>query len=1064
MNLFKAKHGAVSVFLVIILVPSLIVTSLFVDISRMYMGNSVAESASDLALNTKLSQYDKDLNDIYGLFANVKSDNANSENDVLNNLNDYLSSCMQSAGIEKTDAEKQDSNQVISDLLGIQVDKDNTTIGPVQNANLANPAELERQIVEFMKYRGPVDITKNIIKKVSDIKDNSKNVKEESELTKDMNDYLEGEGDVLKNLREAYKGGKGGMKSYMEDIKGLNINSITKYINDLKSSYEKYYEWTFKYLYETDDLKAFDKLDSGHCIKWYVNYYKNDDTHKITKENARNTLNKALGKAVFKGDTEKAIEDYNNKCKYLNKKIEEYVNNGYIKYDNSKFKYVLCNGMNSVQVYKIIYNDLGASYLADLYKSLMNSEDNFAKAYVAYDILDNEDKLTSTDKSRFKSVTEMFMTYNVNNNKYPNFDFKEFLNSDYVNGKSLVYYVSRYLKPLKGFLVSEYTNVEKTLSKKTTINNEVNDISNKLQGYKSIASSVVTKLENAKKYVDKAKDKYDKGKGLDNKYNQWGKSIEDCGDSSSLKKSSNEAYIEDSKEFRANVDSKKLSSLSVRLEKIIALWNNLIKYIDGVKFNNTKIIQIKSYKDFEKASGIKYVKKQIVPEEETLNTNYQNNVKEKFTTADVDVKTTDDNHPDLEHNDDDTKKLYKYCSKMFDNEKPEDKEKKGNYDDMDEKNDEMPDTDAADDDENDSKFVKDTLSEKEIGTSCGDDKGSGNIISRAASRISNLFSGISQYIKEPSGARDDLYVLDYIMNMFSYYTYNREGVYNIAEKKKDSGITNPVTVSSYLNKYKDDWTSDKTTFTDNKTLTNHMINLKNNYSFGNEVEYFLNGGTIKENRSKVFADIYLIRFACNLGPEFSANWSAQDNPTLDAFASAINMFCKYLPVPFIKLVVILALTATESGIDLHYLKMGMKVPIVKKKEDLIINFGNSSGSISKKGAKNKKSSSFSIQYSDYLTLFLFTELCDHNKTSDGGESSHNKILKRVSKVIGKNITIAKGGESDFDMSSAVTYYQLTTKVKVEPLLLKLPLMSDSMNKVKDIDWFSWNLNLIRGYN
>ena len=193
MNLFKAKHGAVSVFLVIILVPSLIVTSLFVDISRMYMGNSVAESASDLALNTKLSQYDKDLNDIYGLFANVKSDNANSENDVLNNLNDYLSSCMQSAGIEKTDAEKQDSNQVISDLLGIQVDKDNTTIGPVQNANLANPAELERQIVEFMKYRGPVDITKNIIKKVSDIKDNSKNVKEESELTRDINDYLEGE-------------------------------------------------------------------------------------------------------------------------------------------------------------------------------------------------------------------------------------------------------------------------------------------------------------------------------------------------------------------------------------------------------------------------------------------------------------------------------------------------------------------------------------------------------------------------------------------------------------------------------------------------------------------------------------------------------------------------------------------------------------------------------------------------------------------------------------------------------------------------------------------------------
>ena len=199
----------------------------------MYMGNSVAESASDLALNTKLSQYDKDLNDIYGLFANAES-----ENDVLKNLNDYLSSCMQSAGIEKTDAEKQDSNQVISDLLGIQVDKDKTTIGPVQNANLENPAELERQIVEFMKYRGPIDISKNIVSRFRKIVKKTKNVSKESDITEKMNDYLEEEQSILELLETAYNEG---MKPYMTDYNN-NKNKISDtetLVNKLNSAMKK---------------------------------------------------------------------------------------------------------------------------------------------------------------------------------------------------------------------------------------------------------------------------------------------------------------------------------------------------------------------------------------------------------------------------------------------------------------------------------------------------------------------------------------------------------------------------------------------------------------------------------------------------------------------------------------------------------------------------------------------------------------------------------------------------------------------------------------------------------
>ena len=73
---------------------------------------------------------------------------------------------------------------MISDLLGIQVDKDNTTIGPVQNANLEHPAELERQIVEFMKYRGPIDISKNIVSRFRKIVKKTKNVSKELNNTR----------------------------------------------------------------------------------------------------------------------------------------------------------------------------------------------------------------------------------------------------------------------------------------------------------------------------------------------------------------------------------------------------------------------------------------------------------------------------------------------------------------------------------------------------------------------------------------------------------------------------------------------------------------------------------------------------------------------------------------------------------------------------------------------------------------------------------------------------------------------------------------------------------------
>ena len=69
----KGPRGAISVFLAMILVPCIVVSSLFVDLSRVHMSKAMTESSADLALNTLLTNYDADLSDWYGMVASCQN-------------------------------------------------------------------------------------------------------------------------------------------------------------------------------------------------------------------------------------------------------------------------------------------------------------------------------------------------------------------------------------------------------------------------------------------------------------------------------------------------------------------------------------------------------------------------------------------------------------------------------------------------------------------------------------------------------------------------------------------------------------------------------------------------------------------------------------------------------------------------------------------------------------------------------------------------------------------------------------------------------------------------------
>ena len=72
MNFYRKNRGAVSVFLILVLVPCIVISSIFVDLSRVHLSKTTAESAADLALNTLLTNYDAELSEYYGLIGSCQ--------------------------------------------------------------------------------------------------------------------------------------------------------------------------------------------------------------------------------------------------------------------------------------------------------------------------------------------------------------------------------------------------------------------------------------------------------------------------------------------------------------------------------------------------------------------------------------------------------------------------------------------------------------------------------------------------------------------------------------------------------------------------------------------------------------------------------------------------------------------------------------------------------------------------------------------------------------------------------------------------------------------------------
>ncbi len=185
MKFFCRHRGSVSVFLAIILLPMITLSGILVDAANLNMSKAVVESAGELAAGSALATYDTVLEDVYGLFA-MSQNNEELQANVAKYFEDTLSALdLLDSGVTAQSQMLGQAQEYVNGIMGaitaedvsdnfLNISVSDVAVEPLADSNLGNPAIMKNQIVEFMKYRGVVEVgldllgTLNAFKTIND--------------------------------------------------------------------------------------------------------------------------------------------------------------------------------------------------------------------------------------------------------------------------------------------------------------------------------------------------------------------------------------------------------------------------------------------------------------------------------------------------------------------------------------------------------------------------------------------------------------------------------------------------------------------------------------------------------------------------------------------------------------------------------------------------------------------------------------------------------------------------------------------------------------------------------
>ncbi len=1101
------SHGAVTVFLTLILVPCLIFTCAFGDISRVELSKSQSNAAADLALYSLMSNYDADLKEWYGLVASVQD--IESFYDV---TEQYFVGMMDAKGIDGT------SSQLFSAYLSslknggnyvdfLQVDTANSIqVGAATNGELGkNAALIEDGIVEFMKYRGPVEITANIIDRLNtlDVLGALNGANENQPIVEKKQEYTEAEGEMLEEL----------LYSYIACVNYQNyLNAHTKL---LKAEYQGYAE---KLSMIRDDLQKVTELITAYYA--YTDGIANksgsfsnfpelpqlSESKQVVKYNGNGTYHSMSGiGAVVDDPDEQTFSITNQKLRELTGSIDSDISSIQTAVNN------ITNAVSGLTAPESGNSDINpALYCMKFQKAVSTSDletirnagNRLMKAYAGIllakecilpqqENVPEEQKWASkleTWQQSIESAYTNYLTYETATTQF------ERLLSDY---KRVADTTVNYVIDRKYEFTSVYTNTYHGRASVTIggffdcVRSEFESLSTQLDAQIANIDLILnggTVTFNGAEYtvpsLDSLKAAIEKSQ---NARNAWGAEAHSHG------REGNEFVQQEQDEFDAVPDDvtgqvssaqlrgtgkEEIEELRTRLQNIRAVYVGLQDAINGFTYGGEKVASLNRNNAIAAAkkqvpSDYTQVKGKLSENRTDAATYYRNLVspldKPVYNAVVITTGKTG-NDPDLNQ---DPPELYYYMRQTISLAKLEEatSEKSKN----DEKNSEYEDKAAKEAEA--SKGVEDKYL-NDLGVNLESPYGGSGM--DATTVITGLLGAVQKLVGGNFGEfRDQAYFCEYVMDMFSYSSYNNEGQYRLAA---DSGKILTLKdfneeSKSYGDSYIGTWeTLDVQNFTGNVSLTNHQINSKNNRANLAEVEYILFGNASnEENLKSAYGSIFTIRESLNLISGFQNFYSVSTNTTsqlINGIATSIaGLTAGIVPAPLTKCILIGVLATVESSHDMARLKAGIPVAVYKTTdknwwlklsgENVGSNSINIDSVISGKGFAEPDDSACGIYYSEYLYLFLMMAANDSYLYED--------MLFRTGDLIEANMRLG-AGDSDFDLDKSVCYFTIRGTLEVKPLLITLPIVSntvesDSYNQIReDTRWCTYEISLTRGYS
>ena len=1100
-NKFKKTKAAISIFLILILVPMLTLGSVFVDTSRFVMAQSVATSAADLTLNTLMTNYDKELNEYFGLIASCQD-----MEEFKKETKSFFKRCITSAGVEATDADYF-TNKIFAiaegdvsydDLLQLAlVSEGDSLVTEVEDGDLSNASLIKTQIVEFMKYRAPINAVSDFLSNLLDASKTVEDADEIAEMTEKKTEFYEEENNLMRLLLD--------LRNLLIQYDAFNANeSLTVTIENTKKklgegegSYKSRYEAIHKKivfdLYNTGGIKAVSQATlsnySGNVVKSVETVEKITTTTDPETGETKTKIESVQEEVV---DLEKAIKNFFREMTNYKTAETNFVNsaknNNFISDKNNLTQTYTSNTKSDIYdvqyLAKALFPIKNSGY-ADAFK---NAANNLKKAKANLDATYNavkgmsdtiEKDLILNDRKTITyhngNVTGTIKTHADNVTEYYNFCTKYFsLYNDFAN--RITSMSAEAVKAEKDSLSIASSGVgcvvrTKTNAEVVAIYNDITAARTRFSNAKAKAEAIVSKVE----AIEKAYEEYNSA------FNAW----DTAANTSEL-----DGY-EDPKEIvnvdRNEINNKKqgsytdkdstskvlgkikqehITELKTRFNNIALLMGDAIDAIDECKYNGTPIAEIHSIDAAIYAANVT---------EASFNRSKLNAVKFNFTVPSLLPVVGPENSPviydeQLQLRDD----VYEYFKKYI----KEDDDEGSSSEGEDAKNaiEEMGEKESDSVDDSGQLGVggmelnqsgNRPSAEGSTDTSQDRDRGDGKDIDKASSFASDLFKNFSGTLSQlVVDLRDDLLISDYIMSMFSYDTFESEGKLDYALDKQDYSLS---TVSAWNTKkagLSEIWTNEDKTFKYNKTLRNNMINDANCYSYGNEVEYILYGGSNLKNKASAYSSIYLLRYVFDLPAIFMTYWN---HTTTIAIATSVQAASLgIIPIPLTKLVICLALCAVEAALDMNAIRSGLGVPLVKKRENLFCSLPTvdpDSKTTTLTYTEDSDENTDKIgtggayfRYGDYLRFFLIFGLMNGEK--------EKSICLRTADVIQANMRKI-GGDSakGFLLSKSQVYYKIDAEVSFEPLMLKLAINSSTVGDLLEEigEWNTMDVAMVRGY-